>query len=294
MFRWRCEALQTNLKSMPAFLAKNLHVFLQVTAGTTVALSLRYALFAGVAWLLGYVLFHRRWFHRKIIARMPESSEVWREVRYSALSVVIFAAVGGITVVAIKLGWTRMYQPIDKHGWLWFWLSIAGAVFLHDAYFYWTHRLMHHPRLFRVFHRVHHLSHNPSPWASYAFSAPEALVQGLIFPLTVALIPMHPLAFGIFMVWQIVFNVIGHTGYEYNPARFMDSWVRHFLNTPTNHIVHHEKLRGNYGLYFNFWDRLMGTNHDEYERRFREVTSRPRPVKPPEPAQAEMTPAPHS
>jgi sterol desaturase/sphingolipid hydroxylase (fatty acid hydroxylase superfamily) len=38
--------------------------------------------------------------------------------------------------------------------------------------------------------------------------------------------------------------------------------------------MHHETLRGNYGLYFNVWDRLMGTNHDHYENRFREVTTR--------------------
>jgi len=281
---------------MPALFAKYLHIFLNVTAGTTLALALRYMLFAGAAWLLGYVLFHRRWFHRKIIARLPPSSEVWREVRYSALSVVIFAAIGGLTVVAIRLGWTRMYWRIGERGWVWFWLSIASAIFIHDAYFYWTHRLMHHRRLFRAFHNVHHLSHNPSPWASYAFSAPEAFVQGAIFPLTVTLIPIHPFAFGIFMVWQIFFNVVGHTGYEYNPARFMDSWVGRFLNTPTNHIMHHEKIRGNYGLYFNFWDRLMRTNHEDYERRFREVTSRPRladhPKPPPSPHQPHLTPAP--
>jgi lathosterol oxidase len=38
--------------------------------------------------------------------------------------------------------------------------------------------------------------------------------------------------------------------------------------------MHHESMRGNYGLYFNIWDRLMGTNHKDYEQRFREVTSR--------------------
>ena len=57
----------------------------------------------------------------------------------------------------------------------------------------------------------------------------------------------------------------------------MNSWLRRILNTPTNHIMHHEKLRGNYGLYFNIWDRLMGTNHEDYEKRFHEVTSRPAP-----------------
>jgi sterol desaturase/sphingolipid hydroxylase (fatty acid hydroxylase superfamily) len=276
---------------MPALLAKNLRAFLHLTEGVTVELALRYTLFAGVAWLLGYVFFHRRWFHRKIIARMPQSSDVWREARYSALSVAVFSIVAAITLVAIKHGWTQMYWRIDKRGWLWFCLSIAAAVFLHDAYFYWTHRLMHHPRLFRVFHRAHHLSRNPSPWASYAFSAPEALVQVAIFPMTIMLIPIHPVAFGIYTIWQILFNVVGHTGYEYSPAGLMDSWLGYFLNTPTNHVMHHEKMRGNYGLYFNFWDRLMGTNHEDYERRFREITARRQPSAQPEPVAQNVTPA---
>ncbi|MDB6071628.1 MAG: sterol desaturase family protein [Verrucomicrobiales bacterium] len=38
-----------------------------------------------------------------------------------------------------------------------------------------------------------------------------------------------------------------------------------------------QKLKGNYGLYFNIWDRIMGTNLPDYETRFREVMSRPAP-----------------
>ena len=76
------------------------------------------------------------------------------------------------------------------------------------------------------------------------------------------------------MIWQIVFNVSGHTGYEYFPSWLMKSWLGKILNTPTNHVQHHEKMRGNYGLYFNYWDRLMGTNHPDYEARFHEVTTR--------------------
>ena len=48
--------------------------------------------------------------------------------------------------------------------------------------------------------------------------------------------PMHPLAFGVFMVWQDHLNVIGHTGYEFHLHRLMDSWLGHILNTPTNHV----------------------------------------------------------
>ncbi len=99
-------------------------------------------------------------------------------------------------------------------------------------------------------------------------------MQALIFPLVAVLIPIHPLAMGLFTLWQIVFNVAGHTGYEFNPRGLMDSRWRFLVNTPTNHVMHHEKMRGNFGLYFNFWDRLMGTNHPGYEDRFREVTGR--------------------
>src|SRR3954470_11846907 len=76
--------------------------FFELTAGAAIGLALRYAAGAGLAWLLAYVFFKRRWIHRKIIARFPESSEVWREIRYSALSVVIFGLVGAGTVGAAR------------------------------------------------------------------------------------------------------------------------------------------------------------------------------------------------
>jgi sterol desaturase/sphingolipid hydroxylase (fatty acid hydroxylase superfamily) len=38
--------------------------------------------------------------------------------------------------------------------------------------------------------------------------------------------------------------------------------------------MHHHYSKGNYGLYFNFWDRLMGTNHPNYEKEFLKVAKR--------------------
>lgn len=259
-----------------ALSARKLPNVFELTFGISVSTGLRYVLFAGIAWLLGYVCFKRHWLHRKIIARMPAPGAVWREIGHSLVTLVIFGMVGAATTVAAAKGLTQMYWKIGLHGWTWFWASVVIAIFLHDAYFYWTHRLMHHRRLFRLFHRVHHESTNPTPWASYSFGPLEAVVQAGIFPLTVFLVPIHPLAFTVFMVWQLLFNVAGHTGYEFYPRWLMDTWIGRILNTPTNHIMHHEKMRGNYGLYFNLWDRLVGTNHKDYETRFREVTSRPR------------------
>ncbi len=47
------------------------------------------------------------------------------------------------------------------------------------------------------------------------------------------------------------------------------------LNSVTHHALHHEKFRANFGLYFNVWDRLMGTNHRDYEHRFAQATAGP-------------------
>lgn len=122
-----------------------------------------YVLFAGLAWLLGYVLFRGWWHGRKIIQEMPSRADMRREAMWSALTVVIYGLVGSSTLALKKLGWTQIYTQVDDFGWGWFWGSIVVVIFVHDAYFYWTHRLIHHPRLFRFFHGVHHESHNPSP-----------------------------------------------------------------------------------------------------------------------------------
>src|SRR5688500_17349582 len=215
----------------------------EIVAGVSLTTAVRYLIFAGIAWLLGYILFRNRWLPRKIIPRFPENSDVRREIRDSMITVVIFGIVGVITILAAQRGWTQMYFRVGDHGWGWWWASIGLTILLHDAWFYWTHRLMHHPKLFRLFHRTHHLSMNPTPWAAFAFSRAEALIQAAMFPLAVSIMPMHPLAFGVFMFWQMLFNVIGHTGYEYNRRGFIDSWfLRNFLNTPPAHAMHHEKI----------------------------------------------------
>jgi sterol desaturase/sphingolipid hydroxylase (fatty acid hydroxylase superfamily) len=149
------------------------------------------------------------------------------------------------------------------------------AVVLHDTYFYWTHRLMHHRRIFTYVHAVHHQSHNPTPWAAYAFHPLEALVEVGVLPLMVFILPLHPLALSAFGVYMIVMNVMGHLGYEVYPQAFMRSRVlRVVFNTSTHHNMHHRYNKGNYGLYFNLWDRLMKTNHSKYETTFLSITQK--------------------
>jgi sterol desaturase/sphingolipid hydroxylase (fatty acid hydroxylase superfamily) len=236
---------------------------------------------ASLAYLFFYVAFRVRLRHRRVAPSDPTAGQVRREIAYSLRSIAVFGFVTLAVIVAARAGLTRLYGRVQEYGWGWFFVSIGVMIVLHDTYFYWTHRLMHHRLLYRLVHRTHHRSISPTPWAAYAFSPAEALVQAGIGPLIVFSIPTHPLAFTAFMVWQITFNVLGHCGYEIFPGWFLRSPLGWFLNLVTHHAQHHEKFRANYGLYFNVWDRLMGTNHRDYESRFQEAVaeSRAKPTK---------------
>ena len=88
-------------------------------------------------------------------------------------------------------------------------LSILAAIFIHDTYFYWMHRAIHHPSLFKRIHYSHHKSTNPSPLAAYTFSLIEGVLEGMIAPIIVVSIPMHPFSMLSFVL--IGFRLIGHT-----------------------------------------------------------------------------------
>jgi len=132
---------------------------------------------------------------------------------------------------------------------------------------------MHARRLFRPVHLVHHLSTNPTPWAAYAFAPAEALVQAAYVPLVALILPFHPVALGIFLAFMILRNVLGHLGLELFPRDFVRSRFWRWSTTTTHHAMHHRHMNANYGLYFTFWDRIMGTQAADYEETFERVTS---------------------
>jgi sterol desaturase/sphingolipid hydroxylase (fatty acid hydroxylase superfamily) len=235
---------------------------------------LRYFLVAGAFFVVFWVA--ELWRHRRIQTRKPPAARLWSEFLWSMSTVVVFAAVGLLTTGAIRAGWSPVYTDIAQHGWLWLVVSLALMALVHDAYFYWTHRLLHHPALFARVHRVHHLSVTPSPWAAYSFHPLEALVQAGIFPLIVFLIPAHPFALFLFLLYMILRNVIGHLGVEIFPVDFANHALTRWHTTTTHHDLHHRWRRGNFGLYFSWWDALMRTELPEYRPAFAEVTTRPR------------------
>jgi len=235
---------------------------------------LRYLIIACIAFLIFYILKKQTWAYRKIQSRFPGVSDYVREIVYSFLTAIIFALIGyGLFMTPIR-NYTQVYTRIDDFSMVYFFVSVIIMMLVHDTYFYWTHRLMHHPLVFPIFHRIHHLSTNPSPWAAFAFHPLEAIIEAGIIVVIAFIMPVHPLALALFLLIMMIYNVYGHLGYEIYPKGFSKSRVGKWINTSINHNQHHQFFKGNYGLYFLWWDRWMGTIRPDYDQKFEEITRR--------------------
>jgi Delta7-sterol 5-desaturase len=235
----------------------------------------RYFLVAGLAFLIFYILKRNTRSKTKIQNRFPQNKDYFREIGFSVTTILIFGVVPFVLLKNPEIRqYTTFYNRIEDRGWTWFFLAFPVMLIMHDTYFYWMHRIMHHPRLFRLFHLVHHRSTNPSPWAAYAFHPLEAVFEVGIFVIFLFTIPMHFLHFVLFFLFSIIYNVYGHLGWELYPKGFSRHWLGKWINTSVNHNQHHQYFKGNYGLYFLFWDRMMGTIREDYDNRFDEVKNK--------------------
>ena len=236
----------------------------------------RYIVAAPLAWLVICVLLApvlKTW---KIRPDRPPALQHVVELLCSIRSVAVFSTVALITVGLHKAGllWGQGFR--EEPTLLWSAVSLVLTILAHDTYFYWVHRTMHRPRLFRAFHRRHHRSNNPTPFTAYSFDLGEAALMAAFTPLWVLLVPVSWPAFGLFMIHQIARNVIGHSGYELFPARRDGRPLLDWMTTVTHHDLHHAQAGYNFGLYFTWWDRWMGTENPRYHTEFARVAARRR------------------
>jgi len=253
-------------------LAEDIPTFIKVLYLFAIIL-FRYLLIASIAFFIFYKFKKKGWRFIKIQQQFPRSADYYREVGYSISTVLIFTFIGWLIFLSPLNRFTQVYVAINEFGLSYFFTSIVIMLLLHDTYFYWSHRAMHHPKLFNLFHKVHHQSINPSPWAAFAFHPLEAIVEAGILVIIPFVMPVHPLAIALFLIIMMIYNVYGHLGYELYPRGFSKSILGKWINTSVNHNQHHAHFKGNYGLYFLWWDRLMGTIRPDYDKEFDRVVN---------------------
>ena len=187
--------------------------------------------------------------------------QISREIRWSLYSAAIYGVPAGIVAWGWQnAGWTQVYTDPDLFP-LWYLpVSLFVYLVLHDTWFYWTHRLFHEPSWFKHAHAVHHDSRPPTAWAAMSFHPIEAISGAIVIPALVVAIPIHVGVLGLVLLIMTIMGVTNHMGWEMFPRWLVQGPLGKWLITATHHEKHHELYRGNYGLYFRFWDKICGTD----------------------------------
>ena len=243
--------------------------FLTLTGILFVAIFLRYLLFAG----LGHYWLRHHFSDRSLHPLQQMTAQARREMVWSAFTSLIFAVSGTVLVILWQNGWTKLYTDYRAYPVGYLPLSLVVYLFLHETYYYWLHRWMHLPKVYRLVHKVHHDSTETNAHTSFSFHPLESLLQALIIPMLLLFLPLHVYLLVALLAIMTISGTLNHLGYE----MFPQGWARHpvgkWLVGATHHDQHHKRFRYNYGLYFTFWDRWMGTEHPDFEEYFDRVTT---------------------
>jgi len=146
-----------------------------------------------------------------------------------------------------------------------FW-QVGAAYLIYDALFYWFHRTLHRPDLYKAIHIVHHRLKTPIGIASSYSQAYESLGQIIMWWLPLGIVgylgkDLHIFTVYCYSIWRWIETIDAHSGYDipYHPVKWflLPAGARF-------HDFHHSNFDGNYGA-TKIWDWLMGTNQDYLE-----------------------------
>lgn len=139
-------------------------------------------------------------------------------------------------------------------------LQLVLSIIIIDTFQYFTHRIFHHPWLY-CFHKDHHAFTKPSSISVVWVSAIEGFfITNPIVIAPIIIFNMHIITASMWIVMASLHGYYHHCGYDlpFNPLQLIP-----FANTVRMHDEHHRTSKGNYGLYYTFWDRLLGTYIDK-------------------------------
>ncbi len=224
----------------------------------------RYFVVAGITYWFFYSSVSQSFINHRLRHRVPSWPTIRHDIKLSALSALVFALAAAYVLSAYQDGATQLYTDPRQHGLWYLGASYSAVLILQDTYFYFTHRLFHHPKLFVWLHRGHHRSRYPTPWTSFAFDPLEAVVQALFLLGIVFVLPLHFITMIAVLTTMTVWAVLNHLGPDRLPALFPHHWLGQWVIGPAHHSIHHLKYAVHYGLYFTFWDRLLGTQDPNY------------------------------
>eukprot|EP00995_Heteronema_vittatum_P000273 NODE_1036_length_1085_cov_786.685328_g724_i0.p1 GENE.NODE_1036_length_1085_cov_786.685328_g724_i0~~NODE_1036_length_1085_cov_786.685328_g724_i0.p1 ORF type:complete len:259 (-),score=54.82 NODE_1036_length_1085_cov_786.685328_g724_i0:235-1011(-) len=133
-------------------------------------------------------------------------------------------------------------------------IHVVLCLLVTDTSFYWSHRMLHHPKLYKHFHKKHHTFIYSAGVASTYASPVENLFNWAGVTLGPALLATHPKVICIYFALRATETVDAHCGYDlpWSPWRY--------LSGARPHDFHHSHNVGTYGMFWFTWDRICGTD----------------------------------
>ncbi len=182
------------------------------------------------------------------------SVQIKREIKWSFLSSLTFSGIFAGCFLAYQYNLTAIYTNPEEYSLLYFFFSPVLVLVLYETYYYWLHRWMHTPRIFKHIHKAHHTSVKPTVFTAFSFHPLEAFFQFIVFAILIFVLPIHPAMMAAVFTILTVFAVVNHSGHEV----YSSSIQKHIIGS-SHHDLHHKELRTNFGLNFTWWDKIIGT-----------------------------------
>ncbi|EGD74827.1 hypothetical protein PTSG_07059 [Salpingoeca rosetta] len=195
----------------------------------------------------------------------PESPQTIRKALIHVNAVILSSPIGMYFLYDLYK-WRGMDMTAPLPG---FWKTLgylAVSLVVEDTLFYWGHRILHHPSIYKHIHKQHHQFHACVGIAALYAHPIEEVVANFIPTYSGCLISGCPLS--VMVLWSFLRlweTVDAHSGYAFDWSPW--NLFLTIQGGAERHDFHHFQNKGSYGSFTKFWDWVCGTDEPYYQWR---------------------------
>lgn len=217
----------------------------------------------------GLFMFHATayYYHRKYYVKRADEKSSWkiqtdkslreglpqRAFWTSTFNLVYGGLLTAVVIYAVELGFPNpIYFEVSDYGWAYTIFSTILFFFMIEGAAYYVHRLTHHEKLYKHFHKEHHTYIATTPYVTVAIHPVVFTALQLSTFIPVFILPLHVVSIAFVFVYVFIFNIISHSGVDLKSVLPWQASARY-------HDDHHAYFHVNFGQHITFFDRIHGT-----------------------------------